>query len=76
MRNSVHLKQIMEALGKIPKHMINREYFNRKNELLLVGEVEHKGLREILQDKVPRLDDEEDLDNLIEFLKPMLEVTL
>jgi len=74
MRNSVHLKQIMEALGKIPKHMINREYFNRKNELLLVGEVEHKGLREILQDKVPRLDDEEDLDNLIEFLKPMLEI--
>lgn len=73
MRNSVHLKQIIEAIGKIPKHMINREYFNRKNELLLVGEVQHKGLEEILQEKVPSLD-EEDLAKLADFLRPMLEI--
>jgi len=73
MRNSVHLKQIMEALGKIPKHMISREYFNRKNELLLIEKVEEKGLIAVLQEKVCSLD-EDDLEELCAFLLPMLEI--
>lgn len=73
MRNSVHLKQIIQALGKIPKHMINRDYFNRKNELLHIGEFEEKGLYAVLQEKTPGLD-EDDLEKLVEFLTPMLEI--
>merc|ERR1719397_874512 len=73
MRNSVHLKQIIEALGKIPKHMINRDFFNRKHELLLVGEVKEQGLMEVLKDKVTSLEGD-DLTDLVEFLEPMLEI--
>lgn len=73
MRNLVHLKQIQETLGRIPKNLQSRDFFNRKGELFEFGDVECVGLDELIREKVPDLD-EADLEALRGFLTPMLQI--
>jgi len=72
MRNAVHLKQVMQALGKIPRALQSRDLFNRKGELLAFPDgVECNGLEELVKEKVPALE-MDDIETMCEFLKPML----
>jgi len=74
MRNAAHLKQIMQALGKIPGSLRTRNLFNRKGELLAFPDgVEYTGLEELVKEKIPALEMEA-IEKLCQFLKPMLEI--
>jgi len=73
MRNAVHLKQIIQSLGRVPRHMQNRDYFNSKGKLILIGDVEERGLLDMLREKCSVLD-EEDLLRFSEFLAPMFQI--
>merc|ERR1712048_704412 len=72
-RNIYHLKQIHETVGKVPKALQCRDYYSRKGELSGFDEIEEVGLLARIQEKAPGLEGE-DLENLCEFLTPMLQI--
>eukprot|EP00127_Corallochytrium_limacisporum_P002790 Clim_evm3s141 gene=Clim_evmTU3s141 len=75
-RDEDHLAQIMELLGKMPRHLIvgkyARDFFNRRYELRNIKELKFFKLYDVLVEKYGM--EESEAQALTEFLLPMLDM--
>ena len=76
-KNDDHLAQIMELLGRLPKHLAlsgkySLEFFNRKGDLRRITRLKFWDLKSVLKEKYDFSTSE--AESLADFLLPMLDL--